>query len=156
MDATDSKIPKNAVSEFHLEVELECDDNQSTRRSTFEQFQETMDQFQQCKVEAAIESLQAGHKHFLNLTPDSLGNPTDYEKELVDRGKEMCLSYCSAPPFFGAVLLNPKLIADKDDHFYVSFTIVFAAVALKLHKYKIAIDLFHLMPRHVLKTTSKL
>ena len=142
MDATDSKIPKNAVSESHLEVELECDDNQSTRRSTFEQFQETMDQFQQCKVEAAMESLQAGHKHFLNLTPDSLGNPTDYEKELVDRGREMCLSYCSAPPFFGAVLLNPKLIADKDDHFYVSFTIVFAAVALKLHKYKIAIDLF--------------
>ena len=142
MDATDPTIPKNAGSEPHLEDELECDDNQSARRSTFEQFQETMDQFQQCKVEAATESLQAGLKHFLNLTPDSFGNPTDYEKEQVDRGRKMCLSYCSAPPFFGAVLLNPKLIADKDVHFYASFTTVFGAVALKLHKYKIAIDLF--------------
>ena len=142
MDATDPKIPKNAVSDSHLEDELECGDNQLARLSTFEQFQETVDQFQQCKVEAATESLQAGHKHFLNLSPDSFGNPTDYEKEQVDRGREMCLSYCSAPHFFGAVLLNPKLIADKDEHFYVSFTIVFAAVALKLHEYKIAIDLF--------------
>ena len=142
MDATDPTIPKNAGSEPHLEDELECDDNQSARRSTFEQFQETMDQFQQCKVEAATESLQAGLKHFLNLTPDSFGNPTDYEKEQVDRGRKMCLSYCSAPPFFGTVLLNPKLITDRDDHFYASFTIVFGAVALKLHKYKIAIDLF--------------
>ena len=142
MDATDPTIPKNAGSEPHLEDELECDDNQSARRSTFEQFQETMDQFQQCKVEAATESLQAGLKHFLNLTPDSFRNPTDYEKEQVDRGRKMCLSYCSAPPFFGTVLLNPKLITDRDDHFYASFTIVFGAVALKLHKYKIAIDLF--------------
>ena len=142
MDATDPTIPKNAGSEPHLEDELECDDNQWARRSTFEQFQETMDQFQQCKVEAATESLQAGLKHFLNLTPDSFGNPTDYEKEQVDRGRKMCLSYCSAPPFFGAVLLNPKLITDTDDHFYASLTIVFGAVALKLHEYKIAIDLF--------------
>ena len=92
MDGTDPKIPKNADSGSCLEDELESDNNQSARCRTFEQFQKTMDQFQQCKVEAAIESLQAGHKHFLNLTPDSFGNPTDYEKEMVDRGREMCLS----------------------------------------------------------------
>ena len=142
MDRTALKIPKNAGSGLHLEDESECDDNQSARRSTFGHFEETMDQFQQFKVEAATESLQAAYRHFLNLSPDSFRNPTDYEKEQVDRGREMGLSYCSAPPFFGAVLLNPKLIADKDVHFYASFTTVFGAVALKLHKYKIAIDLF--------------
>ena len=142
MDRTDPEIPKNAGSGLHLEDELEGDDHQSARRSTVEQLKETMDQFQQCKVEAAIESLQVAYKHFLNLTPDSFGNPTNYEKEQVDRGREMCLSNCSAPPFFGAVLLNPELPIDNDDHFYASFTTVFGAVALKLHKYKIAIDLF--------------
>ena len=142
MDRTDPKIPKNAGLGPHLEVELECDDNQSARHSTFEDFEETIYQFQQCKVGAAAESLQAAHKHFLNLTPDSFGNPTDYEKEQVDQGRKICLSHCSAPPFSGVVLLNPELTSDKDVHFYASFTIVFGAVALKLHKYKIAIDLF--------------
>ena len=142
MDRTDPKIPKNAGSGPHLEVELEFDDNQSARHSTFEDFEETIYQFQQCKVEAAAESLQAAHKHFLNLTPESFGNPTDHEKEQVDRGRKMCLSHCSAPPFFGVVLLNLELTSDKDVHFYASFAIVFGAVALKLHKYKIAIDLF--------------
>ena len=142
MDRTDPKIPKNAGSGPHLEVELEFDDNQSARHSTFEDFEETIYQFQQCKVEAAVESLQAAHKHFLNLTPESFGNPTDHEKEQVDRGRKMCFSHCSAPPLSGVVLLNPELTSDKDVHFYASFTIVFGAVALKLHKYKIAIDLF--------------
>ena len=142
MDRTDPKIPKNAGSGPHLEVELEFDDNQSARHSTFEDFEETIYQFQQCKVEAAAESLQAAHKHFLNLTPESFGNPTDHEKEQVDRGRKMCFSHCSAPPLSGVVLLNPELTSDKDVHFYASFTIVFGAVALKLHKYKIAIDLF--------------
>ena len=142
MDRTDPEIPKNAGSGLHLEDELVGDDNQSARRSTVEHLKETMDQFQQCKVEAAIESLQVAYKHFLNLTPDSFRNPTNYEKEQMDRGREMCLSNCSAPLFFCAVLLNPELPIDNDDHFYASFTTVFGAVALKLHKYKIAIDLF--------------
>ena len=142
MDRTHPKIPKNASSEPHLEDELECDDNQSARRGTFERLEETIYQFQQCKVEAATESLQAAYRHFLNLTPDSFRNPADYEKEQVDRGRKMCLSHCSAPPFFGVVLLNLELTSDKDVHFYASFAIVFGAVALKLHKYKIAIDLF--------------
>ena len=78
MDRTDPEIPKNAGSGLHLEDELVGDDNQSARRSTVEHLKETMDQFQQCKVEAAIESLQVAYKHFLNLTPDSFGNPTNY------------------------------------------------------------------------------
>ena len=142
MDRTHPKTPKNASSEPHLEDELECDDNQSARRGTFERLEETIYQFQRCKVEAATESLQAAYRHFLNLTPDSFRNPADYEKEQVDRGRKMCLSHCSAPPFFGVVLLNLELTSDKDVHFYASFAIVFGAVALKLHKYKIAIDLF--------------
>ena len=142
MDRTHPKIPKNASSEPHLEDELECDDNQSARRGTFERLEETIYQFQRCKVEAATESLQTAYRHFLNLTPDSFRNPADYEKEQVDRGRKMCLSHCSAPPFFGVVLLNLELTSDKDVHFYASFAIVFGAAALKLHKYKIAIDLF--------------
>ena len=142
MDGTHAKIPKNASSGPHLEDELERDDNQSARRSTFEQFEETMDHLQQCELKAATESLQAAHEHLVNLTPDSFGNPTDYEKGQVDRGRKMCLSNCSIPSFFGVVLLNLELTSDKDVYFFASFTIVFGAVALKLHKYKIAIDLF--------------
>ena len=142
MDGTHAKIPKNASSGPHLEDELERDDNQSARRSTFEQFEETMDHLQQCELKAATESLQAAHEHLVNLAPDSFGNPTDYEKGQVDRGRKMCLSNCSIPSFFGVVLLNLELTSDKDVYFFASFTIVFGAVALKLHKYKIAIDLF--------------
>ena len=142
MDGTHAKIPKNASSGPHLEDELERDDNQSARRSTFEQFEETMDHLQQCELKAATESLQAAHEHLVNLAPDSFGNPTDYEKGQVDRGRKMCLRNCSIPSFFGVVLLNLELTSDKDVYFFASFTIVFGAVALKLHKYKIAIDLF--------------
>ena len=71
MDRTDPKITKNAGSGLHLEDELECDDNRSARRSTFECSEETMDQFQKCKVEAATESLQVAYKRILNLTPDT-------------------------------------------------------------------------------------
>ena len=142
MDGTHAKIPKNASSGPHLEDELERDDNRSARRSTFEQFEETMDHLQQCELKAATESLQGAHEHLVNLTPDSFGNPTDNEKGQLDRGRKMCLSNCSIPSFFGVVLLNLELTSDKDVHFFASFTIVFGAVALKLHKYKIAIDLF--------------
>ena len=142
MDGTQAKIPKNASSGPPFEDELELDNNRSARCGTFEQFEETMDHLQQCKLKAATESLQAAHEHLVNLTPDSFGNPTDYEKGQVDRGRKMCLSNCSIPSFFGVVLLNLELTSDKDVHFFASFTIVFGAVALKLHKYKIAIDLF--------------
>ncbi|XP_022791368.1 uncharacterized protein LOC111330727 [Stylophora pistillata] len=142
MDRADPKIPENVCSGPHPKKELECDDNQSATRSTFEHFKETMDQFQQGRVEIATDSLQAAYEIFLKLNPVSFENPTDYEKEQVDRGREMCLSQSSAPPFFGAVLSDPEPIADKNDYFYASYTIVLGAVALKLHKYKIAIDLF--------------
>ncbi|XP_022810189.1 uncharacterized protein LOC111347190 [Stylophora pistillata] len=142
MEGTAPKIAKNACSGRHLEDELECDDNQSAKCNTFKHFEEMIDQIQLCKVKMATGSFKAAYKHLLNLNPSSFGNPTDYEKELVNRGREMCLSQSPGPPFFGAVLLNIERIADKEDYFYAIFTIVFGAVALRLHEYKIAIDLF--------------
>ncbi|PFX26616.1 hypothetical protein AWC38_SpisGene8721 [Stylophora pistillata] len=142
MEGTAPKITKNVCSGRHLEDELECDDNQSARCSTFKHFEEMLDQFQLCKVKMATVSFKAAYKHLLNLNPSSFVNPTDYEKELVNRGREMCLSQSPGPPFFGAVLLNTELIAEKEDYFYAIFTIVFGAIALRLHEYKTAIDLF--------------
>ncbi|PFX21090.1 hypothetical protein AWC38_SpisGene14433 [Stylophora pistillata] len=142
MEGRDPKITGSARSGHHLEDEFKCDDNQSARRSAFEHFKETMDKFQQSKVEMAADSLQAVYEIFLALNPAGFVKPTDYEKKQLNRGRDMCLSHFLAPPFPGAFLLNPELIADKDDHFYASFTIVLGTLALKLHKYKIAVDLF--------------
>ncbi|XP_022788986.1 uncharacterized protein LOC111328755 [Stylophora pistillata] len=143
MERTYPKITTNARLGHHLEDELEHDDNHSARCSTFKHIEETMDQLQKCKVKMAIKSLQAAHKHLciLELNPDSFGNPTDYEKEQIERGTKMCFSRFSAP-FLGVVLSSPEPIPDKDGHFYAIFTIVFGALALKLHKYNMAIDIF--------------
>ena len=144
MDEAEISEGKNTSQGLYLgDNGLECDNELSARSRTFKHFEETMDLFQQCKMIRAQRALHATHRYLKEVNPDSFSNPTDYEKQQVKRGREMFRCRIAAPPFLGVVLLD-QLIPNTDDHFYGSFTNVFGAVAFKLHKYDVAIEVFQL------------
>lgn len=125
--------------EHGLGEDFECGDEM--RRCVFKHFVEVMDLLGDSKVGCARKTLQSGHIYLRALTPESFCNPTDYEKQQVRRGKEMSLWCVSGPPLCGVILLDQM---DSDQNLYTNFTIVFGALAFKLHEHNIAIEVFKL------------
>lgn len=125
--------------EHGLGEDFECGDE--IRRCVFKHFVEVMDLLGDSKVGCARKTLQSGHIYLRALTPESFCNPTDYEKQQVRRGKEMSLWCVSGPPLCGVILLDQM---DSDQNLYTNFTIVFGALAFKLHEHNIAIEVFKL------------
>lgn len=125
--------------EHGLGEDFECGDE--TRRCVFKHFVEVMDLLGDSKVGCARKTLQSGYVYLRVLTPESFCNPTDYEKRQVRRGKEMSLWCVSGPPLCDVILLDQM---DSDQNLYTNFTIVFGALAFKLHEHNIAIEVFKL------------
>lgn len=125
--------------EHGLGEDFECGDEM--RRCVFKHFVEVMDLLGDSKVGCARKTLQSGHIYLRALTPESFCNPTDYEKQQVRRGKEMSLWCVSGPPLCDVILLDQM---DSDQNLYTNFTIVFGALAFKLHEHNIAIEVFKL------------
>lgn len=123
-----------------LDEDYDCGDVLSARRLIVEHFEETLNFLQLFMVKKAQRALHTAYIHLQKLTPESFSNPTDHEKQQLERGKEISLSCISGPPFCGVILLDQV----ESNHFYVNFTNVFGTLALKLHEHGMAIEVFKL------------
>ncbi|KAL9971008.1 hypothetical protein ACROYT_G023482 [Oculina patagonica] len=134
--------------ERRLDEDYHCVDELSARRFIVERFEETLDFLQLAKVEKAQRSLQTAYRPLLKLSPNSFSNPTDHEKQQLERGREMSIRCVTGPPFCGVILLD-QVDSNQDDYFYIKFTNVFGTLALKLHEHCIAIEVFKLAVKSI-------
>ena len=129
----------NLRGEHHDGHGSDCTDDLSLRLDTADYLEQSLDLFEQGKLEMAETKLQNAFRSFRRIKPNNFNNPSDQEKILVERGRKVFQRKISVQNF-GVVLMD-QLTSRDDSKFYATFINVFDALARKLRRYDLVLDI---------------